>query len=458
MRFLLIIILLFPTLTQAKDWVDAWFDNSVSHDTSAYEGQKRGFFTGGGFSGRINTTNDHLITATLPKISSGCGGIDLFNGGLSYLDKEYLVDKLQSMMQAAPAVAFDIALKTMSKEFSDTLGKFEATVDWLNSLQVNDCAISKRIVTTVSQGDMNVLDDIWSEVTSDVSLRDAINKNRQDFQETTKANRGTPHVDLKKEVKGCPKIFQNVFSGGSVVEKSAAKLGMKGYADIIRGLVGDVDISATKADKIPRAIRLSACPKNDPEALTDILHGKVFARKPLGKGGQCYESNMSSVVQLVRKRLNSIAYKLSNRKALTEQEILFINQSNVPVYSVLKKAILQQNVPQTIHLMEEIVATNYSAQIFDDLYRNTQFMLDKVRESFSQPASQKGECRYEVYAHAMDHFANLQTRVIGLRQAAKQSYERAMKARVTEFQYAQMHKEEYARLLSKKASDLQKHK
>ncbi len=95
-------------------WVDDWFDNAVVNGSSSYENQQRGFYSAGGFSGRINTTVDYPITVALPKLNSGCGGVDLFLGGMSFLDEDYLVEKFQNIIQAAPALAFDIALKVMA--------------------------------------------------------------------------------------------------------------------------------------------------------------------------------------------------------------------------------------------------------------------------------------------------------------------------------------------------------
>jgi conjugative transfer pilus assembly protein TraH len=67
-------------------WVDDWFSNASVTGPSSYNNQQRGFYSAGGFQARINNTNDYLVTASLPKLKSGCGGVDLFMGGISFLD------------------------------------------------------------------------------------------------------------------------------------------------------------------------------------------------------------------------------------------------------------------------------------------------------------------------------------------------------------------------------------
>ena len=60
-----------------------------STSPSYYEGAKRGYHTGGSFSARWANNDDRLVTATLPRLKSGCGGIDMFLGGFSFLNVDY---------------------------------------------------------------------------------------------------------------------------------------------------------------------------------------------------------------------------------------------------------------------------------------------------------------------------------------------------------------------------------
>ncbi|WP_237384784.1 conjugal transfer protein TraH [Yersinia enterocolitica] len=71
--------------------------------------------------------------------------MDAFLGGFSFLDPDYLVEKAQRAMQAAPYVAFDMALKTMCKECADTLGKIEQITNFLNGIQLNECALANLL-------------------------------------------------------------------------------------------------------------------------------------------------------------------------------------------------------------------------------------------------------------------------------------------------------------------------
>ena len=133
------------------NFADDWASNMTTNSTSAsfYQGSQRGYFTGGSFSARWKQSNDNLVTISKPRIKSGCGGIDAFLGGFSFLDTDYLVNKLQRILSAAPAAAFDIALKTLAPQVSATIKELEAIVDKLNNLQLDDCKAAKALVATV---------------------------------------------------------------------------------------------------------------------------------------------------------------------------------------------------------------------------------------------------------------------------------------------------------------------
>lgn len=128
--------------------------NSFSHGRESfcrYQNQQRGFYSAGGFSGRYRMTNDFLVTASPPRLEVGCGGIDLFGGGFTYLDPEYLVEKFERIIQAAPAFAFDLAMTQYCQVCKDSMNTLTAITDQLNSIQLNDCRMSKRLVQAVSE-------------------------------------------------------------------------------------------------------------------------------------------------------------------------------------------------------------------------------------------------------------------------------------------------------------------
>ena len=102
-------------------FVDDWITQKAETSPGYFEGQKRGYFTGGSFSARWPQTRDYLMSFEPPRLKFGCGGIDAFMGGFSFMNFEYLVQKLQRILQAAPAAAFDLALKNLCEPCSNVI-------------------------------------------------------------------------------------------------------------------------------------------------------------------------------------------------------------------------------------------------------------------------------------------------------------------------------------------------
>ena len=186
----------------AQSWAEHWFDNVTYTSPGSFEDQARGYVTAGGFSGRVDVHNDYLMSVTLPKVRAGCGGIVMFLGGMSFLDPEYLVQKLESILQAAPAVAFQYLLETLDEKMGNIISKMEAATNYLNSIQVNDCRLANRMVQ-IAKGDDN-MSGIIEEMTGYRSIKQGYAKSYQQSREKIQANQGNPTEDLRDALENCP--------------------------------------------------------------------------------------------------------------------------------------------------------------------------------------------------------------------------------------------------------------
>lgn len=456
LKHLLLASLLASPIAHA-DWTEAWFDNATYDKPDSFSNQQRGFYSAGGFSARYDLKTDYPVTVSVPRLKSGCGGIDGFLGGVSFLDADYLVQKFQNIMQAAPAVAFDMALKTMCKECSETITKLEAMADELNSIQMNECAMSKRLVATVQSGDSNITGAMWNEMTSDRSLRESLERSWQEAQEKVRANDNKPTHDLKVLTDGCPKSVKDLFATGSVIQHATEKVGMGTHADIIRGYVGDVVMVATKDDPIPQAHKISACGGNQKTTLEDMLHGRALAKST---DGTCTKDSSKSVLAIVRTRMESIANKLRAGTVLTTEESQFINATpNVPVYSILRKAVIKgpEAVAVQIDVMAELVAVSYTWLIFNDLYRNTNYMLTQVRESMTSGGTAadagKKQCDMRLYASAIDKFDGLHAEMLDNKKVLAVAYQQKLNGLLVSLQHNNLHKEDDRTIKQQQALD-----
>jgi hypothetical protein len=193
----------------AQSWAESWFDNVTYTSPGSFEDQTRGYVTAGGMSGRVDVHDDYLMSLTLPKVKAGCGGIDMFLGGMSFLDPDYLVQKLETILQAAPAVAFQYLLETLDEKMGNIISKMEAATNFLNSIQVNDCRLANRMVQ-IAKGDDN-MSGIVEEMTGYKSMREGYAKSWQQSREKIQSNKGNPTEDLKDALANCPAEVTDIF-------------------------------------------------------------------------------------------------------------------------------------------------------------------------------------------------------------------------------------------------------
>ncbi|WP_112924965.1 conjugal transfer protein TraH [Escherichia coli] len=419
---LFFIATLSPLTAMADNWADKWFDNAVYDSPSSFDSQKRGYYTMGGFTARTTTSTDYPITISPPRLSVGCGGIDGFLGGFSFLDPDFLVEKAQRAMQAAPYVAFDMALKTMCKECADTLGKIEQITNFLNGIQLNECALAKPIATTLVERDPTALKGLWTEATGTKNLEEATDRMWSDTTSKIKAADDKPISDLKSMIAGCPADFRDLMQHGSVVQRAAAKVGMADFADTIRGYLGDVWIESKTNDKIPVAKSVTSCPQNKRFSLDDMLNGRSYI-KTIDQ--QCVPSGSRPVRTVVYQKMESILTRIKNNQPLNSENQAFINQTNIPVYAILKQSVVSGQDQVMLNVLSEFVGLYYTYYIFTDLYRNSENTFNKVNEMVSTPLSDpragSKPCRMDLFKPAIAKFDDLiaQSRDAGVKVEAE---------------------------------------
>ena len=65
--------------------------------------------------------NYPLVNARLPSLRAGCGGIDLFGGAFSFINKQQFVALLQNIGSNAVGYAFKLALQSISPDIDKLL-------------------------------------------------------------------------------------------------------------------------------------------------------------------------------------------------------------------------------------------------------------------------------------------------------------------------------------------------
>lgn len=425
-------------------WVDDWVQQKSSTSPSYYEGSKRGYYTGGSFSARWANTDDHLFTASLPKLKSGCGGIDMFLGGFSFLNVDYLVQKLQNILSAAPAAAFDIALKTLAPQVADTIKTLEAITDRLNSLQLNDCKAAKALVATASSPFSSVMSDSLKAEMKTAQTDFMVSSGAKDlyqdvsklFETEQKTNAGskpgvpgTTQTSATSATAGCPVEVLQVFGDGSVLENLASKKGLNSeYVKLVRGFIGDVVIqSPATTGTTYQAQYIPPCDKNN--SFDSFISGTAQGRDTAGACADITDANKNLMVYVAGK-MQSIAGKIKTKTALAADEEAFLKSTPLSVGLILKNATATNTEGEVIGKLAELTARAYGYYMLLDLFGRAVQLQEMARNILSTQKGNKAgaspeTCQLALLGEGMQHIQTLEEKTLQLLSVAQQSYANA---------------------------------
>ncbi len=119
-----------------------------------YNTQAGGYVTGGGMFVRTPVRNYQLASITLPSIHFGCGGIDAYLGGFSFINVKQFTGMLRNIGNNALGYAFELALQTVSPDIKGVIDDLKAAANFINNANISSCHGVQRL----AQGVKGLLD------------------------------------------------------------------------------------------------------------------------------------------------------------------------------------------------------------------------------------------------------------------------------------------------------------
>jgi conjugative transfer pilus assembly protein TraH len=442
----------------AAGWVDDWFAQHTSGGAGSFESQKRDFYTAGEFEGRWHLENDAPLTFSPPRLKVGCGGIDAFMGGMSFLNANYLVQKAERILQAAPYFAFDLALDEYCKECKAIKDFSEHMTNLLNSIQVNDCRLSKRLGYTVTEDTLggahkDILEEMWAEAAGGQSVGQGLQDNWDAFVQASSS--GAIPDDVKPLTSDCPDVFQEVYMNGSVVKNVTDLVGLSGYGDVIRGLMGDVLVHPSADGKAYEVDVLQPCPGNDNLDPTDFLLGEADKKTVQNV---CVRDSANGVVTIVAAHLNSIAAAITARAALSADDQAFVDSTQVPILKALQDAVSAGTVTQTIQMLQGPLAMEFAQRVFDDLFKASALVLRKASEVGTTQTAAKADqrkCDTTFLASAMGQIQHMAGDATRFRSMSHVAYTRTQQEMIADIARAEQLYNTHRAVLNKLHTQMQ---
>ena len=463
-RFLLTACIFFsmPDLSNAG-WIDDWMEQKSISGPNHFDTQKRGFTSFGNFSARWQTGNDYLVTINKPQFKAGCGGIDLFMGGMDLLQFDYLVDKLQRTMgSASAAFAFDIAMSVLSEKVATSMKSIMAIVDRLNQLQFDDCKAGQAIAATlVDAANPKIEARDRTQAMTEFAQQSGVSSLWQELksfgQESSVEDTATASGmgNMAQLVSGCPLALREIFfTQGYVLSHLGTKRGYEpAYIDLVRGLIGDIKISPDGMS----STRIDRCPQNTPSTILDIIaDGDIFLRdeftdtcNPVGSivvDGIPYPNLKNWVFT----RLSTIGGKVLAKQPLIADEENFLNVIPAPIYKAMITEISIDGTPGAPALIAskytDYVSILYAYYMLGDLYNlmdNTIVAADTVSRSKKGTDSGAGQrtCKIELAEPVMANLKEMKKDLVPFMHGVYNAYQTRLEELNNTIDFAQAIKE-----------------
>ena len=302
-----------------------------------YEGQKAGYATAGGLSVRNRVINNNLVRVDLPRFDAGCGGIDIYTGGFSFINSEQIAESFKAIGSSALGYSAMLALETASPQIASTITKLQSWANDINSSNINSCEIAAGAVGGV-----------WpkSNVASQAICRSVGGKKGHFSDYAAAKHKCSQSGDFQKEMQHVKEDSQYkdvLLDEYNITWNALKKQEMVGANNEIRELfmsmIGSFVISKNETTEV---LRLPSMIGNA-DFINALMNGGEVESYTCNELDKCLKptkvkralSAESSWTGLVKAKIMGIREKILSDEALNSDQIAFVGQSRIPIYRVI---------------------------------------------------------------------------------------------------------------------------
>lgn len=374
---------------------------SNSSEGSAFNDQSAGYMTGGNLFIRNPVHSQRVTSVTMPGYRAGCGGIDIWSGGFSYINADGLTKAMKSIVSNVGSYAFMLAIETYTPQIHAIMHQLNRMAADFNRMNINSCEAAAGLLGGVwptsdlgSQATCRMLStqngtvSDWAKARHECGTagqRDSIlsqgNKDilvgefnlawkileKMDFllqgEGTSLGIFGNQEIDAKENI-FLKEIFMTM--SGTVInrkkkEGQEEQITLASHADreeFIKALMSGGRVHYYKCDESTKCL-------NPTLAVTDLQGSDSLQAK-------------------VTKMLEEITEKVRNddgSKAISKEEQSLINASHIPIYKILNVTIAHQKGKAPLNIVHhaELIAFDVAFRYINDVFDAFQDGLNQLK-------------------------------------------------------------------------------
>jgi len=352
----------------------------------AFRGQAMNLYTGGSLMMRSPSKNYSLADVQLPSLRAGCGGIDLFGGSFSFINKQQFVALLRNIGSNAVGYAFKLALQSISPDIDKLLTELHDQINKINAMNINSCEAAQALVN----GAVGEYDNSIQSGCANISQYLGTVADRADARLTCATN--APAIVKTAAASTDPNVRNVTFVQGNVVWTALNRIAgsiSQSEKELIMSVIGTVVLYAPRDDgsgAMPRYFEPTIV------GLRDLLLGRGASAADgnvevevytCDEPAECLNPARTTVSvkpfsRLVSERLLRISDNIASRTPQTSADIGFINTTTEPVYKMLAvaNAVPGSSTAETlIETYKDIIALDYADTFLKRAIRQAQTAL-----------------------------------------------------------------------------------
>lgn len=353
--------------------------------------QEAGYYSGGSLVTRNKVNQVDLYNIQLPHYRAGCGGIDMFLGGFSYINGQQILNLFKQIGQNSAGFIYQLAMSSKAPQVKASLDEMLAKLQDATNMSINSCEAAATIVGGVwPQSDAsseilcNAIDSSFGKVSDRVRSRQKCGiegeRSKTNAQKNQKAefkdmlgdqyNLAWKAIQKNKFLKSDTQLAEFFMTlSGTIISrlvKDAPQVhyipGRSGDNDLIKALIqGNIPVKIWKCDKTGE----DECLSPNTESNTVTL--------PTGK----------SLLNQVGKQIAAIRAKVKADTALNDEESGFVDSTMIPILQILVIETAYKDGEGPIHMDQytEVIAYDILLQYLDDVLSIVEQSLSQLKQA-----------------------------------------------------------------------------
>lgn len=326
-----------------SDMEQAFSDMGVAANATgpvAYQGQSAGYYSLGSMWARFPQKTVYPANLQLPKVTAGCGGIDMFTGSFSFINSDQFVAMAKAVANNAIGFAFHLAIQAISPQIDKVMGDLEKAVQDLNQFNINSCEAASALVGGVA-GEMGIKSNsVCNAVGTSKGIFSDWARSRQGCgnggQQTSTLNQADGA--LKQQLPGPKNYAWAIIKASPMADQSQQ------MRELMMTLTGTIVVPARGSDSEEPTVQYVG-PQVGPvlDALldgnqsvnilkctdgTDCLSLQTGGQTVAALGTQALRPHVKALIQ-------SMSDKIATDTVLTAEERNLLGTASVPLYKIL---------------------------------------------------------------------------------------------------------------------------